>query len=120
MLNRNFNLLWLSQIVSSIGNKLTIFGFPLVGIFIYDTTVLETSMITVMSFLPSLLFGTIIGVVVDRGNKRKIGIFTNIICFVISIILFVFSIFKILPLWGFYILIFLLKYILIIWEYIFL
>ena len=49
MLNRNFNLLWLSQIVSSIGNKLTIFGFPLVGIFIYDTTVLETSMITVMS-----------------------------------------------------------------------
>ena len=79
MLNKNFNLLWLSQIVSSIGNKLTIFGFPLVGIFIYDTTVLETSMITVMSFLPSLLFGTIIGVVVDRGNKRKIGIFTNII-----------------------------------------
>lgn len=109
MLNRNFNLLWLSQTVSSIGNKLTIFGFPLVGIFIYDTTVLETSMITVMSFLPSLLFGTIIGVVVDRGNKRKIGIFTNIICFVISIILFVFSIFKILPLWGFYILIFLLN-----------
>ena len=109
MLNRNFNLLWLSQIVSSIGNKLTIFGFPLVGIFIYDTTVLETSMITVMSFLPSLLFGTIIGVVVDRGDKRKIGIFTNIICFVISIILFVFSIFKILPLWGFYILIFLLN-----------
>ena len=109
MLNRNFNLLWLSQIVSSIGNNLTIFGFPLVGIFIYNTTVLETSMITVMSFLPSLLFGTIIGVVVDRGDKRKIGIFTNIICFVISIILFVFSIFKILPLWGFYILIFLLN-----------
>ena len=109
MLNRNFNLLWLSQIVSSIGNKLTIFGFPLAGIFIYDTTVLETSMITVMSFLPSLLFGTIIGVVVDRGDKRKIGIFTNIICFVISIVLFVFSIFKILPLWGFYILIFLLN-----------
>ena len=109
MLNRNFNLLWLSQIVSSIGNKLTIFGFPLVGIFIYDTTVLETSMITVMSFLPSLLFGTIIGIIVDRGDKRKIGIFTNIICFVISIILFVFSIFKILPLWGFYILIFLLN-----------
>ena len=109
MLNRNFNLLWLSQIVSSIGNKLTIFGFPLVGIFIYDTTVLETSMITVMSFLPSLLFGTIIGVIVDRGDKRKIGIFTNIICFVISIILFGFSIFKILPLWGFYILIFLLN-----------
>ena len=93
MLNRNFNLLWLSQIVSSIGNKLTIFGFPLVGIFIYNTTVLETSMITVMSFLPSLLFGTIIGIIVDRGDKRKIGILH-------------FN--------------FLIEYILIIWEYIFL
>ena len=115
MLNRNFNLLWLSQIVSSIGNKLTIFGFPLVGIFIYDTTVLETSMITVMSFLPSLLFGTIIGVVVDRGDKRKIGIFTNIICCIICI--FYFQNITIVGILHFD---FLIEYILIIWEYIFL
>lgn len=109
MLNKNFIFLWISQIVSTFGNKLTIFGLPLVGIFVYDTNVLETSIIMVLSFLPSLLFGTIIGVIVDKGSKRKIGIITNIICFIIVVILFAFSLLKILPLEGFYILIFLLN-----------
>lgn len=108
-MNKNFKFLWISQTVSSFGNKLTIFGLPLVGIFIYDTSVLETSIITVLSFLPSLLFGTLVGVVVDKGNKRNIGILSNLVCFIISMILFIFSVLKVLPLWGFYLLIFVLN-----------
>lgn len=109
MLNRNFTFLWCSQIISTYGNKLTIFALPLVGIYVYNTNILETSIITVLSFLPSLLFSTLVGVVVDKGNKRIIGIITNLICFIISIVLFIFSLTKILSLEGFYILIFLLN-----------
>lgn len=109
MMNKNFMFLWSSQIISSFGNKLTIFGLPLIGIYVYDTSVLETSIITTLSFLPSLLFGTLIGVIVDKNDKRKIGIFTNLMCFLISIILFLLTIYKILPLFGFYIFIFLLN-----------
>lgn len=109
MLNRNFNFLWCSQIISTYGNKLTIFALPLVGIYVYNTNILETSIITVLSFLPSLLFSTLVGVIVDKGNKRIIGIITNLICFIISIVLFIFSLTKILSLEGFYILIFLLN-----------
>ena len=109
MLNRNFTFLWCSQIISTYGNKLTIFALPLVGIYVYNTNILETSIITVLSFLPSLLFSTLVGVIVDKGNKRIIGIITNLICFIISIVLFIFSLTKQLPLEGFYILIFLLN-----------
>lgn len=101
MLNRNFTFLWCSQIISTYGNKLTIFALPLVGIYVYNTNILETSIITVLSFLPSLLFSTLVGVVVDKGNKRIIGIITNLICFIISIVLFIFSLTKILSLEGF-------------------
>ena len=103
MLNRNFNFLWCSQIISTYGNKLTIFSLPLVGIYVYNTNILETSIITVLSFLPSLLFSTLVGVIVDKGNKRIIGIITNLICFIISIVLFIFSLTKQLPLEGFFI-----------------
>ena len=109
MLNRNFTFLWCSQIISTYGNKLTIFALPLVGIYVYNTNILETSIITVLSFLPSLLFSTLVGVIVDKGNKRIIGIITNLICFIISIVLYIFSLTKQLPLEGFYILIFLLN-----------
>ena len=109
MLNRNFTFLWCSQIISTYGNKLTIFALPLVGIYVYNTNILETSIITVLSCLTSRLFSTLIGVIVDKGNKRIIGIITNLICFIISIVLFIFSLTKILSLEGFYILIFLLN-----------
>lgn len=109
MLNRNFTFLWCSQIISTYGNKLTIFALPLVGIYVYNTNILETSIITVLSFLPSLLFSTLVGFIVDKGNKRIIGIITNLVCFIISIVLFIFSLTKILSLEGFYILIFLLN-----------
>lgn len=77
ILNRNFSLLWASQIVNSFGNKLSIFAVPLIGIYIYHTNALQTSIITALSFLPSLLLSPFVGVFVDRYNKKKITVISN-------------------------------------------
>lgn len=108
-LNKNFTLLWLSQTVNIMGNKLSIFALPLVAIYVYDTNILQTSMVTAFSFLPNLIFGSFIGVFVDKHNKRNICIICNLICFALSILLFILSINKILSLSLFYFLIFVLN-----------
>lgn len=106
---KNFNYMWIASIVNNVGNKLSIFSFPLIAIYIFNTDILKTTMITAISFLPNLLFSLHIGVFVDRFNKRKIIIISNIISCILTFLLFILSIYKIINLTVFYIGIFLLN-----------
>lgn len=65
----NFLILWVGQLISSIGSGLTAFSL---GIFAYHKTQTATSfaLITLCSFLPSILLRPIGGVIADRFDRR--------------------------------------------------
>ncbi len=74
---RDFVLLWLAQLVSTAGSALTDLA---AGIFVYQMTgsVLAVGLTLMATAVPSLVVGLIAGVFVDRYDRRKVMIASNI------------------------------------------
>lgn len=69
---RNFNrflLIWVGELVSSIGGGLTSFGL---GVYVFEQTgsAANMALITLLAFLPTLLLSVPAGVLADRYDRR--------------------------------------------------
>lgn len=84
--NRNFMLLWLSQILSMLA--INIMSFILISQ-IYDLTARSAavSILILTNAVPALIFASVAGVFSDRYNRKKILIFANISRAVLALIL---------------------------------
>nr|MBN1230148.1 MFS transporter [Anaerolineae bacterium] len=73
---RTFTIIWIGQLISTLGSGLT--GFSL-GVWIYKTTGSTTLFATSMLiwFLPAVLFAPLAGVIVDRWDRRTIMILSD-------------------------------------------
>jgi DHA3 family macrolide efflux protein-like MFS transporter len=75
---RDFSLLWLAQLVSTIGSSLTDLA---AGILIFRLTgsALSVGLMLMATAVPSLVVGLIAGVFVDRFDRKKILIASDVI-----------------------------------------
>ena len=74
---RNFRILWLAQLLSQVGQNAVL--FTLLVIVISKTGSTTSSSVLVLSYvIPSVVFGMIGGLLVDRWRKRDILIDSNI------------------------------------------
>ncbi|WP_141505122.1 MFS transporter [Paenibacillus luteus] len=66
---RKFIILWIGELVSSIGSGLTAFGL---GVYVFQTTHSATavSLVTLCTFLPMILLSPVGGVLADRFDRR--------------------------------------------------
>lgn len=73
---RNFALLWFGGLISFIGDWILFVGLP---VYIYQLTdsVLATGIMFVAGRLPSIAFGSVAGVFVDRWDRRRTMVVTN-------------------------------------------
>src|SRR4249920_3439374 len=76
--NRNFSLLWTGQLVSTMGSALTSLA---ASIYIYRLTgsALSVGLMLMATAAPSLVVGLFAGVVVDRYDRKRIMIATDLI-----------------------------------------
>jgi CRP-like cAMP-binding protein/predicted MFS family arabinose efflux permease len=76
--NRNFALLWGAQLVSTIGSALTSLA---ASILIYQQTesTLSVGLMLMAGAAPSLIFGLIAGVFVDRADRKRIMLGADIV-----------------------------------------
>src|SRR5918992_4108250 len=65
------------QTVSSLGSSFPLFALPLL-VFKLTGSALSLAYITAAEYLPYLLFGLIIGAGVDRMNRKRLMIFTDL------------------------------------------
>ena len=76
--NRNFRLLWLGQSISNFGDSMTSLALLLlVNHLTGSTTALATMMIVLA--IPTLTFGLIAGVYVDRWDRRHVMIVSDLL-----------------------------------------
>ena len=70
---KKFLLLWLGELISSIGGGLTSFGL---GVYVFNQTGSATSMalITLLGFLPTLVLSVPAGVLADKYDRRLLMI----------------------------------------------
>jgi MFS family permease len=74
--NRRFRNLWLAQLLSQIAQNAILFTLLIVVLTKTNSTT-DTSLLVLSYVVPSLLFGMVGGVLVDRWRKRDILIATN-------------------------------------------
>jgi len=76
--NRRFVRLWTAQLVSTIGDALTSLT---AGIIIFERThsVLNVGLMLMATAVPTLIFGLVAGVVVDRVDRKKIMVASDLV-----------------------------------------
>lgn len=77
--NANFMQLWLGQSVSQFGSTLSREMIPYIAILLLSATPLQMGLLGAASTLPSLLFGLIVGVWIDRLARRPVLIWANLL-----------------------------------------
>lgn len=78
LINRNYRLLWLSQLISQLGDKA--YNIALMWWLLEKTkSSLMVSSFMMVSMLPELIFGPVAGVYIDRWNKQSILVITDFI-----------------------------------------
>ncbi len=76
--NRRFLVLWLSQLSSQIGQNAILFTL-LVLVMTKTNSTTHTSILVLSYVVPSVLFGMVAGVLVDRWRKRTVLMATNVL-----------------------------------------
>ncbi len=74
---RNFALLWIGQVISTIGNWVILVGLPF---YVYSLTgsALATGTMFIAQTLPRVLFGSLAGTLTDRWNLKRTMIVTDL------------------------------------------
>src|SRR5919198_1112108 len=75
---RNFALLWFAGLISLAGDWMLIVALP---IYVYQLTgsTLATSTMFIAGRLPTLLFGSVAGVFVDRWDRKRTMVVANLL-----------------------------------------
>lgn len=68
---------WSGQTISNLGSSFTLFALPLLMYHLTGSAV-SLGLTTALEFLPYPLFGLVIGAWVDRGNRKRVMIFTDL------------------------------------------
>jgi MFS family permease len=68
----DFLRLWAAYSVSMLGSQVTVIAVPLTAILLLDATPLEVGVVTACGYLPFLLIGLPVGVLIDRWRLRRL------------------------------------------------
>ncbi len=96
---------WGGQVISSFGSSFTSFAIPLL-IFKLTNSAINLSLSFVVNMLPYLLFGLIIGAWVDRTNRKRLMIVTDLLRAGVIASLPLLAFLGFLPIWWIYIVLF--------------
>jgi MFS family permease len=101
-LGRDFWLYFSGQAVSQLGSSFTIFALPLL-VFRLTHSATNLAFTTVATFVPYLLFGLVLGAVVDRVDRRRMMLRTDLARAGVMAALPVLSLLGILAVWQIYV-----------------
>src|SRR5437016_2606234 len=76
-LSSEFWKFWVGQTISNLGSSFTAFALPLL-VFKLTGSALNLAAATAATFLPYLLFGLLIGAWVDRVDRKRLMIFSDL------------------------------------------
>jgi MFS family permease len=77
LLSGDFGRFWLGQTISNLGSSFTFFALPLL-VFKLTGSPLNLGLAMAMEFVPYLLFGLVIGAWVDRVDRKRLMIATDL------------------------------------------
>lgn len=99
---RSFLMLWSSQAVSTLGTAMTNFAL-IVWVYQQKGTASSITLLSVFSFLPSILFCFIAGTIADRWDKKRIMLLADLLAAFGTVIVLILYLMSTLQIWHLYI-----------------
>lgn len=106
---RSFFILWGSQAVSSLGTAMTNFAL-IIWVYNQKGTASSITLLTICSFLPTILFRFIAGAIADRWDKKRIMLLADLLAACGTVTVLALYSFAALQVWHLYIINFLLSF----------
>ena len=106
---RDFLILWSSQAVSTLGTSMTNFAL-IIWVYGQKGTASSITLLSVCSFLPSILFCFIAGTIADRWDKKRIMLIADLAAAVGTVTVFILYTTASLQIWHLYIINFILSF----------
>lgn len=106
---QNFLILWGSQSVSTLGTAMTKFAL-IVWVYGQKGTATSITLLSVFSFLPSILFCFIAGTIADRWDKKLIMLVADLAAAIGTVTVLVLYLTSTMQIWHLYIINFLLSF----------
>ncbi|GAA2974111.1 MFS transporter [Actinokineospora diospyrosa] len=75
---RDFRLLWFARLVSQLGSWLLVVAVP-VQVFVLSGSVTATGLTVAAEFLPGVVLGPVVGVWVDRWDRRRVMVVADLV-----------------------------------------
>lgn len=97
----DFSTFWVGQTISTLGTSFTTFALPLL-VYTLTGSSLDLALTVVVAVLPYMLFGLVIGAWVDRINRKRIMMITDVARALVIASLPVFAAFSLLSIWWVY------------------
>ena len=97
----DFGKFWLGQTISTLGSSFTSFAFPLL-IFQLTGSALNLALTVTATVLPYLLFGLIVGAWVDRVNRKRLMVMTDLMRALVVASIPLASVLGLLSVWWIY------------------
>ena len=106
---RDFLILWGSQSVSTLGTAMTNFAL-IVWVYGQKGTASSITLLSVCSFVPSILFCFIAGTIADRWDKKRIMLAADLVAALGTVTVLILYLSSTLQIWHLYIINFLLSF----------
>ena len=79
--NANFNRLWAAQTLSAFGSRITRTAIPIIAVSALTASPWEAAMLAALTYAPYVLTGLLLGGMVERANKTRLMIATDLVRF---------------------------------------
>lgn len=80
--NANFNRLWAAQTLSAFGSRITRTAIPIIAVGVLTASPWEAAVLAALTYAPYVLTGLLLGGLVERSNKVRLMIATDLVRFV--------------------------------------
>lgn len=74
----DFRNLWIAETISQFGSQVTIVAFPLLAVLVLNASAAQMGFLNAAESAPALLFGLLLGVWVDRLQRRRLLIVADV------------------------------------------
>ncbi len=80
--NASFNRLWAAQTLSAFGSRITRTAIPIIAVGLLAASPWEAAVLAALTYAPYVLTGLLLGGLVERSNKVRLMIATDLVRFV--------------------------------------
>ncbi|MEZ6030110.1 MAG: MFS transporter [Hyphomonadaceae bacterium] len=81
--NASFNRLWAAQTLSAFGSRITRTAMPIIAVGVLSASPWEAAVLAAFTYAPYVLTGLLLGGYVERTNKTRLMIATDLVRFVV-------------------------------------